>query len=364
MLVILIAIFFTMIDVYCQSSRHNYVLSAQMCERFRDTPSLTYDMARITIDYYDGLGRPVQNVRVGASGSAFDLHTLTEYDQYGRAYRSWLPIEASSAGNYLDSEAIKNTAKVLYSDNRPFTESIAERTPELLDSEVYGVGELWYNADRKKTQKRGINTDDICPRFDVDTEGRLVMNGYYDEGRLRYEEITDENEDFIIYRFYDTEKRLILDTKYNGEDYYDTYYVYNTIGQLTYLIPPKAASELFLADDGVCDTAVVRKLCYHYAYDQYNRLVEKRLPDAEPEYFVYDALDNIVLSQDGNLRRENKWKVQKLDHKYRKSVEGIATLVGETRTSLQERSQWFGCCLCTTQCVWWLFQSHSSTTPS
>ena len=283
------------------------------------------------------MGRPVQNVRVGASGSAFDLHTLTEYDQYGRAYRSWLPIEASSAGNYLDSEAIKNTAKVLYSDNRPFTESIAERTPELLDSEVYGVGELWYNADRKKTQKRGINTDDICPRFDVDTEGRLVMNGYYDEGRLRYEEITDENEDFIIYRFYDTEKHLILDTKYNGEDYYDTYYVYNTIGQLTYVIPPKAASELFLADDGVCDTAVVRKLCYHYAYDQYNRLVEKRLPGAEPEYFVYDALDNIVLSQDGNLRRENKWRVQKLDHKYRKSVEGIATLVGETRASLQER---------------------------
>lgn len=77
MLVILIAIFFTMIDVYCQSSRHNYVLSAQMCERFRDTPSLTYDMARITIDYYDGLGRQFQNVKVVASGNAFDLHTFT-----------------------------------------------------------------------------------------------------------------------------------------------------------------------------------------------------------------------------------------------------------------------------------------------
>ena len=76
-LVILIVIFFTMIDVYCQSSRHNYVLSAQMCERFREIPPLAYDVARITIDYYDGLGRPVQNVRVGASGSAFDLHTFT-----------------------------------------------------------------------------------------------------------------------------------------------------------------------------------------------------------------------------------------------------------------------------------------------
>ena len=63
-LVILVAMFCTMIEGYCQSSSQNYVLSAQMCERFRETPPLAYDVARITIDYYDGLGRPVQNVRV------------------------------------------------------------------------------------------------------------------------------------------------------------------------------------------------------------------------------------------------------------------------------------------------------------
>lgn len=65
-LVILIVIFFTMIDVYCQSSRHNYVLSAQMCERFREIPPLAYDVARITIDYYDGLGRPVSECKSGS----------------------------------------------------------------------------------------------------------------------------------------------------------------------------------------------------------------------------------------------------------------------------------------------------------
>ncbi|MBE6311369.1 MAG: hypothetical protein E7080_10005, partial [Bacteroidales bacterium] len=219
---------FSILSVSGQDSSQNYVLSAQMCERFRETPPLAYDVARITIDYYDGLGRPVQNVRVGASGSAFDLHTLTEYDQYGRAYRSWLPIEASSAGNYLGSETIKNTANTFYTDNRPFTESIAERTPELLDSEVYGAGKSWYDNGKRTIIHRGLNSGDesspyCCPRFDVDTEGRLVMNGYYDEGRLRYEESFDEDS-LITISFYDTEKHKILESKSNGDSYYDTYY--------------------------------------------------------------------------------------------------------------------------------------------
>ena len=69
-LVILVAMFCTMIEGYCQSSSQNYVRSAVMTEPLTDVSSLAYDVARITIDYYDGLGRPVQNVRVGASGSA------------------------------------------------------------------------------------------------------------------------------------------------------------------------------------------------------------------------------------------------------------------------------------------------------
>lgn len=86
----------------------------------------------------------------------------------------------------------------------------------------------------------------------------------------------------------------------------------------------------------MCNTAVVRKLCYHYTYDQYNRLVSKRLPGAEPEYFVYDKMDNVLFSQDGNLRKKSQWRVTKLDEKRRKAVEGIATLPGATRESLQE----------------------------
>ena len=325
-----------------QSSEQNYVRSAVMIEPLTDPGYLTHDMSRITIDYYDGLGRPIQNIRVGASGSTFDLHSLTEYDQYGRAYRSWLPVEVNSEnGVYVESETIKGIAQSYYADTHPFTETIAERTPELTDSELYGVGKSWRDAGKRTVVRSGINSGAstnayCCPRFDVDTSGRLVMNGYYEEGTLRYEETIDEDS-LIMLSFFDKEKRKILESKTNGDLYNDTYYVYNVIGQLIYVIPPKAAVELLLAEDGVCDMAIVRKQCYYYAYDEYNRMIEKRFPGAEPEYYVYDALDNVVLSQNGNLRSENKWRVLKLDNKYRKAVEGVATLTGETRASLQAR---------------------------
>lgn len=61
-LVIIIAIFCTMIEGYCQSSGHNYVRSAVMTEPLTEVRSLAHDVSRITIDYYDGLGRLVQNV--------------------------------------------------------------------------------------------------------------------------------------------------------------------------------------------------------------------------------------------------------------------------------------------------------------
>ncbi|WP_223150968.1 DUF6443 domain-containing protein, partial [Flavobacterium ajazii] len=47
-------------------------------------------------------------------------------------------------------------------------------------------------------------------------------------------------------------------------------------------------------------------LAYQYKYDNKNRLVEKKLPGKQWEYLVYDKLDRLVLTQDANLRVNNK----------------------------------------------------------
>ncbi|MBS7112666.1 MAG: RHS repeat-associated core domain-containing protein, partial [Dysgonomonas mossii] len=49
------------------------------------------------IQYFDGLGRPVQVVQKAVTQLKADLVTYQEYDSFGREERSWLPVVA--AGN-------------------------------------------------------------------------------------------------------------------------------------------------------------------------------------------------------------------------------------------------------------------------
>jgi hypothetical protein len=58
---------------------------------------------RLTTQYLDGLGRPVQSVVKKGSlitgGSAVDLLSAIDYDSYGREVRSYLPFAANATGS-------------------------------------------------------------------------------------------------------------------------------------------------------------------------------------------------------------------------------------------------------------------------
>lgn len=58
-------------------------------DRFTSNPVFDYDFARNTVTYYDGLGRPIQNVKGAASFAVQDIHTTIEYDSAGNEYREW-----------------------------------------------------------------------------------------------------------------------------------------------------------------------------------------------------------------------------------------------------------------------------------
>lgn len=61
------------------------------------------------------------------------------------------------------------------------------------------------------------------------------------------------------------------------------------------------------------DRNTFNDLIYQYKYDKRNRLIEKKLPGKDWEYIVYDKLDRPVLTQDANLRVQNKWLFTKYD---------------------------------------------------
>jgi RHS repeat-associated protein len=91
---------------------------------------------------------------------------------------------------------------------------------------------------------------------------------------------------------------------------YDTYYIYDDYGNLTYVLPPKIDAHTKNLNDinGEMDD-----LGYQYVYDHRNRLVEKKIPGKGREYIVYDRLDRPKLTQDALQRAVNKWLFTKYD---------------------------------------------------
>ncbi|WP_369014660.1 DUF6443 domain-containing protein [Flavobacterium anhuiense] len=84
------------------------------------------------------------------------------------------------------------------------------------------------------------------------------------------------------------------------------------------------------------DPVILNNLCYQYKYDTKNRLIEKKLPGKEWEYVVYDKLDRPVLTQDANLRANNKWLFTKYDAFSRPIYTGeYLNTTNTTRTAIQ-----------------------------
>jgi len=75
-------------------------------------------------------------------------------------------------------------------------------------------------------------------------------------------------------------------------------------------------------------------LCYQYKYDYRNRLVEKKIPQKGWESIVYDNQNRPTLTQDQNLKADNKWLFTKYDVFGRVACTGLYSF-SETRDDLQ-----------------------------
>src|SRR5690606_33496272 len=128
----------------------------------------------------------------------------------------------------------------------------------------------------------------------------------------------DENHDgsssknHTLEKFKNKQGNIILKRLYNENDSHDTYYVYDDFGNLTYVIPPEASYQII--NEGPVSLTTIDDLCYIYHYDYRNRLIEKKIPGKGWEYIVYDKMDRPILTQDANLRLNNKWLFTKYDN--------------------------------------------------
>ena len=280
------------------SSDQNYILSRMMLNeegtKYMDN-----------IQYYDGLGRPSQNVQVGITPDGEDLVTLQEYDSFGRETRQWIPTPVSGRGGYVSDFTSQATSK--HSDSNPYNETVYENSSLNRVIRQTGPGSLWHSAGKgiknRYLVKTGFGNLRVS-RYYVNSSGGLTRNGNYISGQLFCVETTDEDGN-LSYTFTDNQEQIILVRQMNNGEAHDTYYVYDDFGNRCFVLPP-------MINDNI-STDNLNKYAYQYKYDERNRCIETKLPGCEPFYQVYDRSDRLVLSQDGNQRKRNVWLVNKYD---------------------------------------------------
>ncbi|MQP52689.1 MULTISPECIES: DUF6443 domain-containing protein [unclassified Flavobacterium] len=299
-----------------QSTDQNYVkTTAYKQATATSNPNPDVNVANVQVSYFDGLGRPIQQVAHKQSNSGKDIITHIEYDQFGRQTRDYLPYVSTGASlNYLPSaqtdllnfyaspNATQTGNQYFEGTGNPFSEKQLESSPLNRVFKQAAPGDVWAMGNGKEIKfDYQTNIENEVKFFRVVStwnaskglyEPAIVQTSNYLPNQL-YKTVTKDenwvqadNHNNTSEEFKDKEGKVVLKRTYNGGEKHDTYYIYDQFGNLTYVIPPLA--------EGNASQTNLEYLGYQYKYDSRNRLVEKKLPGKEWEFIVYDKLDRPI----------------------------------------------------------------------
>ncbi len=305
-----------------QTSSQNYIVTTVPYRAISDPTSLSDDNSNTAIQYFDGLGRPVQTVQRAITPTGADLVSGIMYDSFGRDSLQWL--SGAVTGNDGAYVANFGAASVQTNgDSQPYARTDYEASPLNRVTGQYGPGADWYSNSKKKSIAYTTNAANSVKLFGVNGTG-LTGNGYYEPNTLYGQKTTDEDGKWME-EFTDKLGRKVLSRTYDSTyGNHDTYYVYDDLDNLRYVLPPLAADALGSGNyDNNADALL--KYAYLYTYDGRKRCISKRLPGCDWIYMVYDLADRLTASQDGNQRTKGQWTVNRYDKFSRLVYSFIAT---------------------------------------
>ena len=264
------------------------------------------------IKYYDGLGRVKQVVDRNITPTFKDLVRVYDYDGKDRIVREWLPVRVpgNNEGSYVARH--EDHASGYYRDSA-YVDMIYEDLYVDRGVKVYAPGATYKDWDipseKKNLFNKGITGYLSCIMFKAANQMNTTISkkGYYSDGELHVSKEMDEDGN-VSYTFYDKSDRFMLMRQINDKKAFDTYYVYDDFGNCRAVLPPMATDEI-IKDPSELDTGspTVKNLAYLYMYDSYNRCIAKKLPGCDWIYYIYDMADQLIFTQDGELRKKGEW---------------------------------------------------------
>ncbi len=330
-----------------------------------------------TTQYFDGLGRPLQMVVKQGSyptgGTPVDMVSMTEYDAFGREAFKYLPSPANNTGGntsindgkfklnpFAQQAAFYNSSN----SNSPLHEqgetmfyglTVFEASPLNRVLETYAPGNNWVgtNTQTADADKKGVKikyyTNTAADRVRIwnvvigtpGTFSTYNSSGAYAAGEL-YKTITVDEHNKQVIEFKDKEGKVILKKVQltaaidNGAGsghtgWLCTYYLYDDFGNLRLVIQPKGIQLIVpsnwetVASFQLTNTSILANLCFRYEYDERQRMIIKKMPDAGQVDMVYDVRDRLVMTQDAKLKATNQYLVTKYDELNRPTETGLWT---------------------------------------
>ena len=311
------------------------------------------------IAHVDGLGRPVQSVAVDASPSGGSIVSATTYDLAGRPEKAWIPGMATLEGAYaltIDYGANSVTEEIPDTPVTPVKPplldepewppllppifppepvtpvtpsgpqayySLTEYEPSQLQRPIrkYAPSLSGHSADTAVNYEYALNhgsgmwncigfeahgTDDIAT---VGCSPRSDGSIYYAPGELTVTRTTDED-GHTTYEFRDVYDRTVLLRRVlDGGIPADTYYCYDSYGNLVAVLPPEASTRITGPTIMAAGhSEILDDYCYVYTYDARGRQLSKKMPGCGKVFNIYDGTDRLIAWQDGNLRARRLWR--------------------------------------------------------
>ncbi|MEM6801925.1 MAG: DUF6443 domain-containing protein [Bacteroidota bacterium] len=310
------------------------------------------------IVYFDGLGRQLQQISVKGSASQSDLITFIDYDNLGRIPKTYLPFTSGGDGAYHLSPVAEqnlyynqNFTHIDQSDrNNPFAETQFEASPRARVLQQGAAGYDWQLNRHAVIQEQRLN--DVGMRIDRvrkwiynPTTQTFTANGYYASNLLHVNETTDENGNRSLIFSDKMGRQLCIrravdatSTNFNFQKWASLNYLYDHQERLRHVIQPEGM-KILQSNGWQFSPEIQENFTFSYNYDRRGRVIEKKVPGAGWEHYLYDFLDRQVGRQDANMREKGDWLITKYDANDRPIITALLHVgVGPaaTRPMMQE----------------------------
>lgn len=330
---------------YNSNASVNYVRTWQPAKPITDpavVPVQPVSDVPTATSYVDGLGRPIQTVSKQSSPLGKDVVAYSVLDEYGRETLKYLPYTGTATDGYfktnpfLEQQGFMQGQFGSQGETFFYGQTQLETSPLNRPVKEMAPGNSWTGAGRgiSRTYMHNSVAEAAVKMWKIgSTPGSLpYVTGTYPSGELTRTGTYDEHNN-LVFEYVDKQGRTVLKSVDNNSEWMLTFYVYDDLGQLRCVIPPKAT--FILMANWTMTQSIMDELCFRYEYDGRGRMTEKKVPGAAVVYMIYDPWDRLLLTQDGVQRTNYQYTVYKYDALNRQVMTGIYTYYGTIELARQ-----------------------------